>query len=125
MSDAIKFAKERQMAIGLLEKQWGFRKINLSYGDGENEGIWCAPITDDDVIKMDNNNSYGEQIRVYLVNMPLGWGGRCWGAEVIGVTRGSERPVALPADQSSLDDDTKLLYDGFRQIKESSTSENP
>lgn len=86
---------------------YGHKKINLIHGGDETEGIWYVPVTTSDDQKM----------RVYLSNMPLGWGGRCWGAEVIATTRGASRPNALPEDQSALDDDTKKLWQGLRQLQ--------
>lgn len=112
--DAVEFANQRIAAIRDCVKRFGNKKINLIRPDTDiREGIWCVPVTEADNRKMDDDDCSGDKFRVYLANMPLPWDGRCWGAEVIGTTRGADRPVALPEDQTPLDDDTELLRHGL------------
>lgn len=119
MTDPVTFARQRIETVGVLAKRFGERKLNLLRpGTTSREGIWCVPLTAPDLRKMLDDNSHDEQFHVYLANMPLPWGGRCWGAEVIGVTRGRSRPEALPEHQAPLDDEVFLLYEGLRLIDE-------
>jgi hypothetical protein len=75
-------------------------------------------VTAEDDRKLKSDHSRGEKVRVYLANMPLPWGGRSWGAEVIGTTRGDRRPEALPDDQEPLNADASLLWEGLCRIEE-------
>jgi hypothetical protein len=122
MSDALAFAKARIDLIERLAETFGNKKINLRRtGTTEREGIWCVPLTEDDRHKMDDDSCSGAKVRVYLTNMPLPWGSRTWGAEVIATTRGRHRPEALPKDQAPLDAEVKLLWEGLTQIDAEAT----
>ena len=112
--EPLDFAKQRMEDVKRLAGQFGNKKVNLVYADGGSEGIWCVPLTADDDRKMSDDHSRGEKVRVYLVNQPLGWGGRTWGAEVIATTRGDQRPDTCPDDQIELDSDTWKLNQGLR-----------
>jgi hypothetical protein len=118
VADALALAHKRIAVIRDLAERFGAKKVTLIRPDTDGpEGIWCVPLTDDDNRKMNDDNCSGVNFRCYLTNTPMPWGGRCWGAEVIGTTRGSARPVALPEDQAPLDDDTNLLRQGL-EIKD-------
>lgn len=117
MPDALEFAKARIVLVQSLGMKFGAHKINLVRHGRPHEGIWwCVPLTEDDNRKLTDDTSSDEKIRVYLIHMPLPWGGRCWGAEVIGITKGVQRPIALPEDQAPLDAEVSLLYQGLAQI---------
>jgi hypothetical protein len=113
--EALEFANQRISLAQSLGEKFGVKKINLVRHEGwpRSEGVWCVPVTEDDNRKLLDDNSSDEKVRVYLANMPLPWNGRCWGAEVIGTTRGRERPIALPEDQTPLDAEVRLLYEGL------------
>lgn len=141
MPDSLAFARQRVAIIATLSQRFGDKKLNLIRPDTpSHEGIWCVPVTADDCRKIDDDGSVDEKFHVYLTNMPLPddfyavtadsfwqtdeglldalpWGGRCWGAEVIGTTRGADRPIALPEDQAPLDADAKLLYCGMLRLE--------
>jgi hypothetical protein len=112
----VSFAMQRIANVQANGERYGTWKINLVRSDTtEREGIWCVPVTEADHLKLKDDSSLGEKIRVYLANAPLPWGGRTWGAEIIGTTRGNQRPEALPDDQVPLDADAKLLWEGLRR----------
>jgi hypothetical protein len=123
--DALVFAEQRIKDIAALDKKFGVKKINLIHVDGSSEGIWCVPVTAADNQKILDDNSHGDKVRVYLVNPPLGWGGHCWGAEVVGTTQGASRPIADPKaeQQMVLDDDSRRLWNGLKQVSVDKSSE--
>lgn len=119
MSNAVDFAQQRIADVQDRANRFGNRKLNLIRDDTDSrEGIWCVPVTAEDRQKMLNDDSRGDKFRAYLTNIPLPWGGRCWGAEVVGTTCGHDRPIALPADQVPLDDEVKLLWQGLKLLEE-------
>ena len=117
--DPKEFANVRIEVAQALEKTHGFIKVNLIHEGGpiKSEGIWAVPLSPSDAEKLRDDASRGEPVRVYLANMPL-WNDRCWGAEVICVTRGDERAEARIADQAELDEEVALLFQGLAIIDE-------
>lgn len=85
---------------GLINK-YKHCKVNLIHPEGDKEGIWAVPADVESKAAYDDENSFDKEIRVRLLNRPLGWAVKDWGDEIIAKTRGTERPVAYEADNIS------------------------
>jgi hypothetical protein len=99
--------KTRQDEITDLIERFGHRKLNLVHGTAtvSNEGIWVVPKDEAARTAMVDDSSIGVSFRAYITNDPMGfpnetWGGLSWGAEVIGVSNGENRPFATVAAQT-------------------------
>ena len=113
----VDFLRQRSIEIDQLVKRFGHRTVNLIHnpnslvrnpfngGPMGNEGIWVIPVDANSAALMDDDLSKGENVRVYLCNDLIGtpfitWGNLCFGAEVIAITNGENRPFARVEDQT-------------------------
>ena len=104
-----KTIKDVELEVARLKAAYGFKKVNLHHGDGEMEGVWTVPCSQEDQKAMDDDNLQGKAVMVRLANQPLGWGGRTWGALVKATTQGIGRPQAELDDQTEHNADASAI----------------
>ena len=116
----------RELEIQELIKKFDYCKINLTGHEGLVEGIWAVPISQEDKDRIDNDlavrclqpnpcrahsrhDSYGETVKVRLLNHPVYWTEFSWGDEVTAKTNNDMRPIADigEQDQKQEKDDTQ------------------
>lgn len=99
----------RELEIQELIKKFDYCKINLTGHEGLVEGIWAVPISQEDKDRIDNDLSYGETVKVRLLNHPVYWTEFSWGDEVTAKTNNDMRPIADigEQDQKQEKDDTQ------------------
>jgi len=117
--DPKEFADARIKSVERLVKTLGYTRINLIHYTAEtrSEGMWAVAASPEDEAKLASDDSTDEAARVYLCNHPFWWGGRCWGAEIICMTRGKRRAAARLVDQTPLDGEVETLYRGLKMIE--------
>lgn len=88
--------------INILVELYQYHKVNLVHEDGMTEGVWVVSSSENDQ-KIYKESKGGEQYKVRLCNMPLGWGNKVWGDVVIATTRDeNNRPEAYLKDNEAI-----------------------